>query len=327
MPTFYFSYSTIHGIDGIEPPNSPYVITWNLGRYLRERVTALGYEFRYVNLDDTSNYDIGADDVVLAHAWHPEGFLTNAWKKPTRAKFLIQPYQHDIVGRNEAWWMQDIIKKADHCFFVVGPYWWDTMADGLYNEWRDKYTPLKMAINPALHPLSKTKWNPPGKRKFLAIGADIPYKGLSMIAELARVGGFSLTYYGNAPHERFAHVPQMIHNGGRDFTPDVQAMIANQCDAFISLAIGDSCPTTLLETACWGMLPMCNNESGYWPDDPFLELRKGDMLHNLKMIDYVQEAPEYVLRQRAAAIRERIVCEHTWPIFCETVWAKVSEWL
>jgi hypothetical protein len=327
MPTFWFSYSTIHGIDGIEPPNSPYVITWNLGRYLRERVTALGYEFRYVNLDDTSDYDIGADDVVLAHAWHPEGFLTKTLDKPVKARFLIQPYQHDIVGVNESWWIKRIVDQCDHFFAITGKYWYDTMHEGLYGDWEHKTTRLDMAINPALHPHSKRKWNPQGKRAFLAIGADIPYKGLDMIAELARVGGFKVGYYGAAPLERFAHVPQFIHYGGRDFTPDVQAMIANEYDAFISLAYGDANPTTLLETACWGMLPMCNTLSGYWPDDPFLELRKGDMLHNLKMIDYVQEAPEYALRQRAAAIRDRVVCEHGWDTFVETVWSEVAKWL
>lgn len=327
MPTFYFSYSTVHGIDAPEPPNSPYTITWHLGRYLRERVAARGYTFEYRNLDDLSRPTITADDVVLGHTNHPDGFVNYALDSASKAKFIIQPYQVRMVGEGEIGWIKSVFAKADHLFLVTGKAWWDTMPDTPFAEWRDKATRLDMAVNPTLHPLSKKRWNPQGKRKFLAIGADIPVKGLEMIAELARVGGFYLGYYGSADYTRFQHVPQIMMHGGRDFTPDVQDWAANEYDVFITLAHADANPTTLLETACWGMLGMCNKESGYWPDDPFLELRKGDMLHNLAMIDYVQNAPEYVLRQRATAIRERVVCEHGWDKFCETVWSEVEKYL
>lgn len=327
MPTFWFSYSTIHGLDAPEPPNSPYSLTWNLGNHLRRKATERGYEFRYVNLDDTSDYPIGAEDVILAHSWYPSGFLTNTLDKPVKARFLIQPYQHDIVGRNESWWIKRIVDQCDHCFFVTGQYWRDTMHEGLYGDWKAKSTRLDMATNPALHPFSKRTWNPPGKRTLLSIGADIPYKGLDLVAELARISGTKLVYYGNAPYERFMHVPQMVHNGGREFSPDVIQQIADDCDAFVSLAIGDANPTTLLETACWGLLPMCNIQSGYWPDKPFLELRKDDKLFNLRQLDWLQAAPEYELRQRAECIRETVMREHMWAIFCDRVWSEVQQWL
>src|SRR5690349_11342966 len=138
--TLWFSYSTIHGLDAPEPPNSPYTITWNLGRYLREHALCRGYEFRYVNLDDQTPYDVGADDVIIGHSWYPTGFLTNTLHQACRARFLLQPYQHDIVGKNESWWIKDIVAHCDHCFFVTGPYWWDTMNDGLYGDWKRKAT-------------------------------------------------------------------------------------------------------------------------------------------------------------------------------------------
>src|SRR5689334_6533596 len=189
-PTLWFSYSTVRGLDAPEPRNSPYSITWNLGRFLRDKVQALGYEFQYRNLDDVTPADIHADDIIIAHSWYPCGFMTETLDCKVRARFLLQPYQHDIVGKNESWWIKKIADACDHLLFITGPYWWDTMADGLYGDWKDKATRLDMAINPGLHPHSKQHWNAPGKRKFLAIGADIPYKGLNMIADLARVGGF-----------------------------------------------------------------------------------------------------------------------------------------
>lgn len=325
MATLWFSYSTVNGIDAHEPRNSPYSITWNLGRFLRAKVHALGYEFQYRNLDDTTSANVQDDDVIIAHSWYPRGFMTETLDCKVRARFLLQPYQHDIVGKNESWWIKKIADRCDGLLFITGPYWWDTMHEGLYGDWKDRATRIDMAVNPGLHIHSKKRWNVSGQRKFLAIGADIAYKGLDLIADLARVGGFHLGYYGSAPYERFQHVPQFAHYGSREFTPDVQARIADEYDFFLSLAIGDANPTTLLETACWGLLPLCNIQSGYWPDAPFMEFRKDDTLFNLAQLDYLQSASEYELRQRAERIRCEVVDRHSWTQFCETVWNEVSK--
>lgn len=327
MPTLWLSYSTINGIDAPEPCNSPYSITYNLGRFLRDKVQALGYEFQYRNLDDTSPANIQSDDIIIAHSWYPRGFMTETLSCKVRARFLLQPYQHDIVGKNESWWIKKIADACKGLLFITGPYWWDTMHEGLYGEWKEKATRLDMAVNPGLHPFSKRHWNAPGKRKFLAIGADIHYKGLDLIADLARIGGFQLGYYGSAPPERFQHVPQLVHYGATEFTPDIQARIANEYDFFISLARGDANPTTLLETSCWGLLPLCNQESGYWPNAPFMELRKDDALFNLEQIDWLQSAPEYELRCQAERIRQRVLDNHGWDRFCNTVWGELEKWL
>ena len=202
------------------------------------------------------------------------------------------------------------------------------MDEGLYGDWKSKATRLDMAINPALHPHSKTRWNPPGKRRALAIGADIPYKGLDLVADFARCGGFHLGYFlGSAPRERFANVPQFIHYGGADFTPELQKHLTDEYDFFISLARGDANPTTLLETASWGLIPLCNKESGYWGGEPFVELRKDDMLFNLTQLDVLQAMPEYKLNELSTCIRRQVAANHTWQQFNETVWSEVEKWL
>lgn len=327
MPTLWFSYSTVFGLDAPEPLNSPYSITWNLGRFLRTKSAEHGYAFEYRNLDDVTPVTIGPDDIIIGHSWYPDGFLTSTLDRECKARFLLQPYQHDIVGRNESWWIKKIADACDHLFFVTGQYWWDTMSAGLYGDWKDKATRIDMAINPALHPHSKTTWGKPGKRRVLAIGADIHYKGLDMIADFACCGGFHLGYFGSAPYERFAHVPQFKHYGGADFTPELQKHLTSEYDFFISLARGDANPTTLLETACWGLLPMCNQESGYWPGEPFVELRKDDMVFNLDQLSMLQAMPEYKLNQQVERIQRQIKEHHTWACFNETVWAEVEKWL
>jgi hypothetical protein len=119
----------------------------------------------------------------------------------------------------------------------------------------------------------------------------------------------------------------MVHNNGREFTPEVQASIANTCDVFLSLAIGDACPTTLLETTSWGMVAVCNDQSGYLENEPFLPLRLNDMKFNLEMLDYLQWIPEYQLREIAAKQREVVLAQHGWARFCDTVWTELEKWL
>jgi hypothetical protein len=328
MPKLWFIYSTVNGLDAHEPRNSPYSITWNLGRFLRAAVGECGYGFEYRNLDDLTPADVGKDDIIIGHPWHPNGIMNEILLSGAgRTRMIMQPYQHDIVGVSESGWYKELAARADHLLFVTGQYWWDTMEQGLYGEWKPKATRIDMAVNPALHPYSKKRWNPPGKRGILAIGQDVHYKGLDLIAGLAQVGGFRLGYYGNAPLERFQHVPQFTHYGGRDFNPEVVGRIAQDYDAFISLARGDANPTTLLETACWGLIGFCNKESGYWPDQPFLELRLDDMLFNLGQMDWLQAAPEKALRERSEVMREHVVKRHTWQRFCATVWQEVHQWL
>ena len=327
--TLWFSYSLPpdRTLDSVEPFNSPYSLTWNLGRYLRDHAAALSYAFEYRNLDTPFADVIGPDDIVIGHPWWPTGWMSGALDSPARLKFIIQPYQQDIVGVNESWWIKEQVAKANWCFWVTGLYWWDTMATGLYGDWKAKSTRLDMACNTERHPRTKTRFNAPGKRRFLAIGADTPYKGLDMIADLFRQSGYHLGYYGNAAPERFAHVPRFTHYGGTTFTPEVTARVTTEYDAFVSLARGDANPTTLLETALWGLVPFCNELCGYWPNRPFMELRKGDTLFNLRQLDWLQTAPDYKLQRRADAIRVEVVAKHTWAIFCETVWAGIKTWL
>ena len=82
MPKLWFSYSTVNGLDSDEPYNSPYSITWNLGRYLRRCALECGYQFEYRNLDDKSPADLFHGDVVVGHTWWDGGFMDIALVLP-----------------------------------------------------------------------------------------------------------------------------------------------------------------------------------------------------------------------------------------------------
>lgn len=329
MPTLFFCYSAVSTLDDPEPIASPYTLTYHVGRFLRDRTRELGWSFEYHNLDEPFAANVGPLDIVIGHTLHPDGWMNHALDSNAKAKFILQPYQHMMTAPSETPWILDLFSKAEHLLLVTGPYWWDTMVNSPYFEWKAKATRLDMAVNPEWHPFSKTHWNAPGKRKFLCMGRDAPYKGLDLIADLFRQAGAHLGYYGDAPFERFAHVPQFNHHGGNVFTPDYQALMTREYDFFVSLGRADANPTTLLETSCWGMLALCNAQSGYWPGEPFMPLvtpkNPEDTLVNLEMIDMLQRRDEGELRDLACQIREKVVGHYTWERFCATVWAEVEK--
>lgn len=330
MPTLWFSYSMLahQTFDTPEPGNSPYTISYHVGRMLRQRAAEHGYTFRYVNLDDPAHYTIGPDDIVIGHPWYTRnGFIEHAFAQPCKAKIVVQPYADFMVGEDAIDLLHALWQAADALLLITGPYWWGTMPATPYADYQAKATRLDMAVNADKHPMLKRWWGKPGKRAVLLLGHDMHFKGLDASAELARVAGFKVGHYGSATHEMFRHVPQATLHGGKAFdTPTIQ-QIVDTYDLFITMGRHDPNPTTLLETACWGLVGACTPQSGYWPEQPFAELRHGDMAFNLEQIDWLQHASDYDLRQRAATVRQYVEDCHSWQRFTDTVWGVVRRFV
>ena len=330
MPTLWFSYSFLphHSFDSEAPIASPYKRTHYLGNHLRAMAAQIGYEFQYVNLDDTTPRTIGKDDIVIGHLWFNDGsFIQQAFDQECRAKFCIQPYTHKMVGDEALPTLFKYFDLADHLFLITGPYWFDTMPDTKFGRWHAKATRIENAVNPDVHIFGKTKWNPPGKRAALCIGYPNPVKGLDLTADLARVSGLRLGHCGHAAPELFEHVPQYTYHGGLQFTPDVIRWLCNQYDFFVTMGRYDANPTSLCETSAWGLMPFCTPTSGYWPGQPFAALQTDNLLFNLTQLETFQYMPEHKLIEWQTSIRDVIIRDFTWERTCSVVWEKMQEWL
>lgn len=329
MPTLHFSYSSggsdLDTCD--EPRMSPYTISWHMNRFLRQKAAEMGYAYHYQNLDDTTPCAFGPDDIVIGHTWFSGGFMHQALDSVARHKFILQPYSHAMVSAGDVPMAQALFHKADHLFLITGEHWWQTMDASPYAALKPRATRLDMAINPALHPYSKTRWNKPGERAICTIGADVPTKGYRHVAELARVAGLRYGHFGSARPETFEHVPCTTLHGGMLFTPENIARLCDTYDAIIALPEADANPTVLLEAAAWGLDVFCSREAGYLPGQPFRGLRKGDMIYNVSYMRQWQQMDEYELRQVSQAMRSIIARDYTWQKFTGTVWDKVSEYL
>ena len=328
MPKLWFSYSTVQGLDADEPYNSPYTIAWHAGRYLRRLALEIGFEFEYRNLDDKTPADIKKGDICIGHTWWDGGFMDQALDSEAY-KIILQPYQHHMVSEADIPRLKEMFAKADRLCLITGEYWWDTMGETPFADWKAKAVRVDMAVNPHMHPFSKISWGEAGDRRFLCMGTDRPYKGLDYVADLMQLTGSHLGYYGDAPAQRFQHVPRFTHYGGARLDEAVQVKITKEYDFFITLGRADANPTTLLEAACWGLLPMCNDLSGYYADRPFIGLHTpttaDNILADLDVLDKLQMMKQRDLITRQRVIREYVIRHHSWARFNETIWKVIRE--
>ena len=330
MPKLWFSYSFPPGmtLDSPEPNRSPYHHTWHLGRFLRDKARELGYEFEYVNLDSTDPVTIGEDDICIYHAWFTEGcFSLQVTEQPCKAKFIVQPYTEQMVGKEALPLLHKQWGHADHLFLNTGPWWFDRLPRSDYAHYYEKSTRLDNTVNPDLHPFSKTKWNEAGKRGFFTIGYDNPIKGMDKVEELARVGGLRLLHLGNVSDGFWQHVPQATSMSGLEFMPHTIEWLCEHYDFFITMGRFDANPTALSETALWGLIPCCTPQCGYYPNEPFIGLDLDDLVHNLDIVEWLQYAPAPELVHHQHRIREHVLEQHRFDTRIKTIWDKITEWL
>jgi len=329
MPTLYFSYSLPGGsLDIEEPLNSPYTITWNVSRLLSQKAAEHGYTYRYVNLDSVAPITFDPLDIVIGHLWDaPGSFMQQALNADIRAKIILQPYSHYMVSEGDVARYVDMFSKADELLFITGRHWFETMPASPFAALYPKVTRIDMAVSSEVHPYKKTTWNKQGQRAICVIGNDIPVKGFKNVAELARMAGIRLGHFGNHRPGTFDHVPHMTYHGGVLFTPQTIEAVCANFDSLCVLALSDANPTVLLEAAAWGLRVYCNTEAGYLPNQPFEELRLGDMKFNVEKMREFQNMDEYALRQDSKKLRSVIERSYNWDKFTEAVWSKVSEYL
>lgn len=328
VTTLWFSYSfpDYLTLDSPEPNRSPYHHTWHVGRMLRQQAQGKGWGFEYRNLFDERPVEIGLEDIVIGHAWFTgNSFMEQASQQPCRARFIMQPYTEKMVGDEALESLHFQWSAADWLFLNTGSYWFDRMPESDYARYADKATRVDNVVNPALHPHSKRQWHEAGKRVGLCIGYNNPVKGVDLVADLARTAGFKLVTLGLSDTTLFQHVPQLVMMDGMNFTPENITWLCQEVDFFLTMGRFDANPTTLLETSCWGLLACCTEQCGYYANQPFIELRLDDMVHNWDVIDWIQHAPQAELSDRANVIRQQVIAGHSIQTRLDTMWNKICE--
>jgi len=307
------------------PIQSPSENTRNIFRALSAKAPTLLY-----HLTERVRCQFQPDDIFLGHPYfpHKEGFFgvtELALKERVRPKIvaLITPLHCDVKIStdhiNKAY-LDDVDKllpAADVLFAIMGEYWWDKWDSSVYSHWKPKMVRLDMAVDAERYPRIKKIFNPPGKRGYLYIGnSSDPRKGTDYLSQLmGLIGDHPKGWIGSGPD-----IPNVHRiSGNRQLDPVFMAEIAKQYDFFISPAVADPNPTTILESMAWGFPVVCTPQSGYYETDYRKNIFLDDVAKSVNNLHELQYADERKLMSMADKAREIVVADYSWDKFTSII--------
>lgn len=315
-------------------PCSPYSITRNVLDYLRRRGLTVKY-YDWQERGQRGVTDVGEDDIILGHpSYEPDSILRWMFANTPRcrAKCTIHPFAHAMPELNSG--AEPLVAQADRIFAISGPYWLDTIDQSPFAHWKSKIVRLDMAIDAGRYPFLKERFNPPGRRGLVYIGREGKEKGTDILYRtVERLPQMPFYYYGSLADDSPLRRLPNFHGGVKVHTEDLAfaRRLAADADIFVTFGRSDANPTTLLESAAWGLIPCCTRTSGYYEgercDNVFTELFADDIDRNARILTELNHAPEGALRSRNLASRQVIEQKYNWPNFCQRLWEGLAPWL
>lgn len=303
---------------------SPYSITRNLCAFLRTKA-----EVAYHEWTSSGPISLQPDDVFLGHPNYPEHTVTQ-WvfrHGNCRAKCLIHPLHTAMVGDNMPF--DAMARWADAIFSIMGPYWYDTLESTPFAHWKPKITRLDMAVDGQHFPYLRTRFKEPGQRRLLYVGSSTPHKNLEFMARLiSSMPDVQLDWYGGSSDHQLARLPNVRTYGWLDLSRPTAQRLVDECDIFVNTSISDANPTTLLEAAAWGIIPLCTKESGYYSDQRndhmFGGLYLEDLDKSIQSVRHWLTVDQETLLVRARANRALVESRYNWSVFCDRLWSRLQ---
>ncbi len=299
------------------PERAPTSITKNVYRALLRQVETKLYDLREHVLIRG-----GRDDVLIGHYWPRDEMAV--WQRSCREgrfalRVAMNPLSHhmaEVCGE-----LDPYVSRVDRIFGIMGPYWYDTWKESPLAHWYPKIVPFDMAIDVDAFPRIKSGFNPPGKRRFLYLGAASPQKGTHLLSIL----------FGLAPHHTCVavgpatRIPNVSCRPRVQFAPRYLYQLAEECDFVIVPGVSDANPTVVLEAMAWGFPVCCTPQSGYNNMPEILGLSTTDMRHNVALLDMLQQASEHDLLTLADRARTLVATRYTWTRFVATLTRGLNE--
>ena len=151
-----------------------------------------------------------------------------------------------------------------------------------------------------IFPGLKTKFNPPGKRRFLFIGRNDPMKGIDLLTKLLSEGREFLRWV-DWRWPGYPRYSQGLPTPGSH--PEFMQQIAERFDFFITTGVADPNPTTILESMSWGFPVICTPQSGYYETTYLRNVYHDNIPRSLEVLDELQYAKEEDLMAMANEAR------------------------
>ncbi len=293
------------------PARAPASITAHVYRALSGRTDVRLYDVR------ERVAIAGVDgDVLLGH--YLAGDESGVWQRSCRdgrfaLRVAMNPLHHQMAEVCAE--LDPYVPMVDRIFGIMGPYWYDTWRTSALAHWYPKIVPFDMAIDIGAFPRVKTRFNPPGSRRFLYIGWAGAQKGTHLLSILFGLAQ-SQRCIAIGPSRPVANVECRRRVS---FTRPYLERLAEECDFLLVPGVSDANPTVVLEAMAWGFPVACTPQSGYYAIPELLPLSITNMAHNAGVLQMLQEADERELVARADAARALVERRYTWDHFTTTL--------
>lgn len=269
-----------------------------------------------------------AGDILIGHpSRHGECFFRRSFAQPGWARrIVLAPFSHAVL--TDAALIDDLVDEADLHLAISNPYWIDSMPNTAVSHWHHKTMTCPLGVNRAHFPPIRSRFNPPGMRRFLYIGNADMLKGGDRLARLADAipdMHFGWIRTGDSRHclsfEEDPATPairakmqasRLNEHPYVDWRrPDGMRVVASY-DFFIIRSRSDALPCEVLEAASYGLVPLTTPECGFAEDDWMTHFSGDDDDLASAVIHRMQYTPEAELLARQAAGRARLESTFNW---------------
>jgi glycosyltransferase involved in cell wall biosynthesis len=285
-----------------------------IGRKVGER---LERRYRVIYHDWSARYAIESrPDAALVG--HPHPAPGTVFRRSSRAGdwgrvLMLAPFVDDPV---QVAFEDAIIGDCDLFLAVTGPYWYSRIGRSVWSHWEPKMVHVDLAIDRADFPQLKTRFSPPGERRFVYIGHLGHYKNTLYVGEIARASpGVEFAWIG--PGRR--GLPGVAALGQQDFSTAAARRLVAGFDFLITVGRADANPTTILESMAWGLIPVCTPHSGYQGLSGIVNVPLDDVAGAAAVIQELQEMSDSDLRRIQQANWDTLDRNFTWDRFAAQV--------
>jgi hypothetical protein len=224
------------------------------------------------------------------------------------------PFNHaDLV---QVAFADSFLHHCDLMLAITGNAWFDTVDSSDFAHWRPKMVHVDLAVDRDDFPRVKGPFKPPGQRRFVYVGHTRWYKNTGYLSEIAAaMPEAEISWIGSSDRG----IPGLVALGRKDFSTDEGRSAVAEHDFLLTVGSSDSNPTTILEAAAWGLVPICTRESGYTGYPGIVNVPLGDAAGAVEVLRRLQHATEHELEEMRAQ-NDRLLDEHfTWDRFAAQV--------
>jgi hypothetical protein len=279
------------------PPGRAYSAPWTIGMELGKALRKAGHQVVQYDWDQPGVIAPSPGDILIGHpSPEPGRVFRSSLCAPWSRVIGIAPWN----GSDEYTERMDAtVMRSDHTFLICGGYWAQRRPD----RWMGRTTCLDMFVPIEGYPWLDIQRRPPGRRRFLYIGCTVPQKNTAYLEALISATGYTVGHAG------YGRVAGSIEHGMVDFQSEAGRRLVAEYDYLIMTGSHDANPTTVLEAAAWGLVPVLTDGCG-WTSDDLRAVRLPDC-DGAEVMREAQSMPTDMLEAWAAHNRERALSVFT----------------